>query len=102
MSVTATGGPTRATKRQLAKVGVELINADFSGECLRCIGCGQRWGVNLLAGGLLSRGYWKCPNGCQTEYVPVNVGDRTVNVRTTTTNPRPRTVTVKVREVGTL
>jgi hypothetical protein len=46
----------------LAKLGVEIL--DKSKVHLSCNNCGQGWSPNILAGGRLPRGYWKCPNGC--------------------------------------
>jgi hypothetical protein len=54
--------PRRCTVGQLKKVGVTLLNA--SRIVLRCDACGQVWSPELLSGGGLPRGYWKCPNGC--------------------------------------
>ena len=53
--------PRRCTQSELAKVGVELL--DERGVQLRCCNCGQIWAPDLLAGGRLPRGYWKCPRG---------------------------------------
>jgi len=53
--------PRRCTQSELAKVGVELL--DERGLQLRCCNCGQIWSPNILAGGRMPRGYWKCPRG---------------------------------------
>ena len=34
---------------------------------LKCNCCGQVWSPNILSGGRLPRGYWKCPTGCNFE-----------------------------------
>jgi hypothetical protein len=61
-------GPRKCSERELAKVGVEIID---EGACwLRCVKCGQKWGVNIPSssrGEHLCKGYWKCPNGCNSE-----------------------------------
>jgi hypothetical protein len=54
--------PSRCTKGQLAKVGVEITDA--SRGHFRCKSCGASWSPNLRAHGYMPRGYWKCPNGC--------------------------------------
>jgi hypothetical protein len=56
--------PSRPTKAQLAKVGVEI-------ECphtwrLCCTSCGQEWSPMIRRGGKQPRSYWKCPNGCNS------------------------------------
>ena len=56
--------PKRYTKEELLKVGVELINQHTAH--LKCMICGQVWSPNLLEGGKLPKGYWQCPNGCNS------------------------------------
>ncbi len=56
------GRPLRFTERELAKFGVEIT--DSHRVWLRCTNCGQGWSPNLLSGGRMPRGYWKCPNEC--------------------------------------
>jgi hypothetical protein len=53
------------TERSLDKVGVN-IRSD-SAHILGCQECGQGWAVNLLPGGHLPRGWWRCPNGCNED-----------------------------------
>lgn len=61
MSNTATR-PRNATAAELSKVGVILLSErTFTLECAEC---GQVWSPNVLEGGRLPAGYWKCPNGC--------------------------------------
>jgi len=31
---------------------------------LECNQCGMRWSPNILEGGRLPKGYWRCPNRC--------------------------------------
>lgn len=54
--------PRRFSERELAKVGVEIVDLDQT--ILHCKKCGQGWSPNIQPGGKLPRGYWKCPNGC--------------------------------------
>jgi hypothetical protein len=56
--------PSRFTEGQMEKVGVEV--RDASKILLACKECGQTWSPNLLKGGRLPRGYWHCPQGCNT------------------------------------
>jgi hypothetical protein len=53
--------PRRFTEAELAKAGVTIVSER---PCLRCDRCGQAWYPDLLAGGKLPRGYWRCPQGC--------------------------------------
>ncbi len=54
--------PKRFTEAELKKAGVKILSA--SNVQLKCEACGSWWSPNLLSGGRLPRGYWKCPNGC--------------------------------------
>jgi serine/threonine protein kinase len=54
--------PRRFSKRELARVGVQIT--DPQGIVMHCSRCGQGWSPNLRSGGKLPRGYWKCPNRC--------------------------------------
>ncbi len=59
----------RLSVNSLARVGVELFYAErFTGGRvkLRCKCCGQIWVSDLLPGGRLPRGWWRCPEcgGC--------------------------------------
>lgn len=54
--------PKRFNESQLRQAGVEIL--DITGVHLSCMNCGHCWSPNLLSGGRLPRGYWKCPNGC--------------------------------------
>jgi hypothetical protein len=67
-TATATDDRLRKPKRFSA---AELDKCDVRIECrtggrihLSCTACGTAWSPNLVAGGHLPRGYWKCPNGC--------------------------------------
>jgi len=48
-------------KKTLEQKNVELLEKSI---LLKCKTCGQTWSPNLLTGGRLPRGYWKCPKGC--------------------------------------
>ena len=54
--------PHRCTDHELAKVDVEIYIHHLLQ--LQCKNCGQIWSPNLLPGGRLPKGYWRCPNGC--------------------------------------
>jgi hypothetical protein len=54
--------PRRRTERQLAKVGVEIINPHHL--LLACKECSYAWQPMIQPGGKLPRGYWQCPQGC--------------------------------------
>jgi hypothetical protein len=56
--------PKRPTRGELAKVGVEIYNPQ--NWSLRCKQCGMIWSPNILRGGRQPRGYWRCPNGCNS------------------------------------
>jgi len=56
--------PKRFSEGELKKVGVKVI--DKKTVRLECERCGQQWSPNLLSGGDFPRGYWKCPEGCNT------------------------------------
>lgn len=58
--------PRRYSAAELAKVDVELTDA--SRVWLACNNCGQQWSPNILPGGKLPSGYWKCPNGCNVAH----------------------------------
>lgn len=64
MPRSSTGGPRRFTERELKRVGVEI--RDASSTILGCVECGKGWAPMLQQGGKLPRGYWKCPNGCNS------------------------------------
>ena len=56
--------PKRFSTFELKRVGVAVL--DESNVQLQCIACHQVWSPNILSGGKLHRGYWKCPNGCNS------------------------------------
>lgn len=56
--------PNRFTEQELRKFSVQIL--DHHTLHLRCEQCGQIWAPNLGAGGRLPRGYWHCPNGCNS------------------------------------
>jgi hypothetical protein len=49
----------RLSEASLNNVGVEL--RDREQIRLECKCCGQQWLPNILPGGRLPRGWWKCP-----------------------------------------
>ena len=49
----------RLTKNSLAEVNVELLDGENVG--LECKICGEHWSPDILPGGRLARGWWKCP-----------------------------------------
>jgi uncharacterized Zn finger protein len=65
MQTNQTEGPRSSTQHELSKAGVEIL--DETGVRLRCAACGQVWSPNLLPGGKLPKGDWRCPNGCNSE-----------------------------------
>ena len=58
-------GPRSCSDRDLARVGVKMTG--LSNIMLTCMKCGQKWSPMLQSGGRMPRGYWKCPNGCNTD-----------------------------------
>ena len=55
-------------RRTLKKYNVELCNELFIN--MSCKKCGANWTAhttNLIKGGRLRKGYWKCPNGCNAK-----------------------------------
>ena len=54
--------PKEFTEIELDKVDVNLL--DKSNVKLECQNCGQVWSPCCEDGGSFSRGYWKCPKGC--------------------------------------
>jgi hypothetical protein len=62
------GGDGIEFKRRLVEAQVSVV--DSHRLILQCDQCGQCWSPNLLSGGRLPRGYWKCPNGCSSEEIP--------------------------------
>jgi hypothetical protein len=55
--------PRRFSQPELDKFGV-TIEKRHQNILLSCESCGCRWSPNLISGGRLPRGYWKCPNRC--------------------------------------
>jgi len=55
----------RFTQHEMDKVNVVIL--DKNRAHLLCRACGQAWSPDLRAGGHLPRGYWKCPNNCNTD-----------------------------------
>jgi hypothetical protein len=56
-------------KRRLRTADVLLV--DPHRLILECNACGDRWSPNQPSGGRrLHNGYWKCPNGCNSEDIP--------------------------------
>lgn len=54
------------SKSKMEKLGVKIIDNERSIR-LECAVCGCVWSPNLLEGGRLPRGYWKCPEGCNKD-----------------------------------
>jgi hypothetical protein len=65
--------PSRFTKSELAKVGVEIVSESSAG--LKCVKCGQAWSPNLRSGGKLPALYWQCPNGCNAGHADGEAAD---------------------------
>lgn len=58
--------PRSFSDSELRKVDVEIV--DLSSGMLGCLECGRRWIVNQPPRGKRHyRGYWKCPDGCNSE-----------------------------------
>jgi hypothetical protein len=57
--------PKSFNQHELSKAGVEIV--DEASVHLRCQACGQVWSPNFLSGGRLPKGYWHCPNGCNSQ-----------------------------------
>lgn len=55
--------PHEVSDSQLKKVGVSLVNA--KSLMLRCGKCKETWPIKQK-GLRLPKGYWKCPNGCNS------------------------------------
>jgi len=64
--------PRRFCESELKRCGVTLL--DESSTQLQCVACSQVWSPNLLSGGKLPRGYWKCPSGCNTSHQAPRAG----------------------------
>ena len=54
--------PDRFTAHQLARAGVQIVDADK--VTLGCEWCGAVWTPDVRPGKKMPRGYWRCPNGC--------------------------------------
>ncbi len=57
--------PKRFSEKELEKVRVEII--DGNRKLLKCKKCQEEWFPEPHSPGRLTKGYWKCPNGCNTE-----------------------------------
>jgi hypothetical protein len=55
--------PHEPSNNQLKKVGVRLVKSELL--TLRCSRCAKTWTIKQI-GLRLPKGYWKCPNGCNT------------------------------------
>lgn len=54
-------------KRKAREVNVEVDRGIEGNLLVTCNGCGQVWQVLIQSGGRRNpRGWWKCPNGCNT------------------------------------
>lgn len=56
--------PHELTENELNKVGVRIIKSEPLS--LRCGKCAHTWPLKQKGLRLL-RGYWKCPNGCNSQ-----------------------------------
>ena len=56
--------PRELTKSEMDNVGVDILHSDIR---LRCQHCGTEWSTNVQEGGTLPHGYWRCPNGCNSD-----------------------------------
>jgi len=50
---------------QLKRVGITI--EDPERIWLRCDKCGDGWSPNIQRGAVLPKGFWKCPNGCNSK-----------------------------------
>jgi len=57
--------PRGLSESQLKNVGITI--EDPIRIWLRCDKCGAAWSPNIQRGGGLLRGYWKCPNSCNSK-----------------------------------
>ena len=64
MEQTKTKYPRNYSETELAKVNVGIRN--YERVFLGCKKCGQGWSPMILPGGRFRRGWWKCPNGCNS------------------------------------
>lgn len=53
--------------RGLQEITPGLYRAYNSFGWCRCQQCGQVWSPTLQTEGRLPRGWWKCPNGCNSD-----------------------------------
>lgn len=67
--------PNRFNKSQMTKVGVRIEDRSGWLSCTRCL---TKWRPNLRRHGYLSRGYWKCPKGCNAPKAGVSKAQRLV------------------------
>jgi len=58
-------GVNNGVRKELRTAQVSVV--DPHRLILECDRCGHLWSPNLLTGGRLPRGYWKCPWGCSSE-----------------------------------
>ena len=57
--------PRRYDDLELLKAGV-LITDPHRGW-LQCVFCGRNWSPDLLPGGKMPQGYWRCTDGCNED-----------------------------------
>jgi hypothetical protein len=57
-------GPCPFSEQELERVVVHI--RDFSRGILNCNSCERGWAYMLRPGGKLPRGYWRCPEGCNS------------------------------------
>ena len=54
----------------------QITMIDQHHRMYRCNTCRTQWSPNLLKGGKLPKGYWKCPNGCNAKVTTESPSDR--------------------------
>ncbi len=69
MKTTEVIPPKRLSVHELQKAGVEW-DGDLHHLVFVCQQCGIAWTPQLRGFGRMPKGYWKCPNGCNSiEYI---------------------------------
>jgi hypothetical protein len=56
--------PRAFSDSELKKLGITILSANP--VHLACDHCGDEWSPTTWGNNRLSKGYWKCPNGCNT------------------------------------
>jgi len=63
LAYTKKRGGESMSSPSMTKANIERVGAESH---FRCKKCGQEWSPNLLSGGKLPKGWWKCPRGCNS------------------------------------